>query len=687
MFKLLAPLLALLMAALPAGARAAATVTDEHTTASLLSATTGWTAGRPLRLGLRLQLAKDWHTYWSNPGDAGLAPDVTLSFDGAHPTPATLAFPSPRLLPTGPLMGYGYTGEVLLPFTATPPATAKSPLAIAVHAEWLVCAAVCVPESADLTLALPATPTSIPSASAPLFTAADAAIPRPSPFAASLSPAGLLRVAGAGLDPRSIAAAIFMPDTPGLIDQAAPQPLSVTADALTLALHPQPGLTATAPLTGVLAITDRSGAETDLLIHATRAAAPSYEAPPRQGLGRLLLLALAGGLVLNLMPCVFPILAMKAAALTRHGPDRPAGVRRSALLYTAGILVSFTAIGLVTIALRSAGSAAGWGFQFQSPAFVAATAWLLFAVGLNLSGLFEVGATLAGTGQHLAARGGALGDVMTGVLAVLVATPCTAPFMGAAVAAALSGPPATGLLIFLALGVGLALPPLALAAIPGAARLLPRPGAWMSLLRQALAFPMFAAAVWLFWVLSTEAGPPGILAGASGLLLIAFAGWLYGLLQRAPDWRRQTRGVLNIAALVSVLAALSILPGLRTSTSPQTTSFAGAEPFTPDRLAALQGQNRPVFVDMSAAWCVTCLVNERLALEPASVRAAFAAANVALLRGDWTARDAGITAFLHRFNRDGVPLYVYFPAHDATPRVLPQILTPGLVVSAITAPA
>ena len=442
MCKLFPALLAILLAALPpTAARAAATVTDSHTTATLLAATAGWTPGHPLRLGLRLQLAPDWHTYWSNPGDAGLAPEITVALDHAPASPAPLTFPTPRLLPTGPLMGYGYTGDVLLPFTVNPPA-GTAPLAIAVHAEWLVCAAVCVPESADLTLALPRNPQPTPSADAPLFAAADAAMPRPSPFNAALSPKGLLRITGTGIGPRSVARAVFIPDTPGLIDQAAPQPLAVTDGALTLALHPQPALAATTPLAGILVITDPSHAETALLIHATRAAAPvAYRAPPRPGLLRLLLLAVAGGLVLNLMPCVFPILAMKAAALTRHGADRPAGVRRSALLYTAGILAAFTAIGLVTIALRSAGSAAGWGFQFQSPAFVAATAWLLFAVGLNLSGLFEIGATLAGTGQHLAGRGGAFGDVMTGVLAVLVATPCTAPFMGAAVAAALSGPP------------------------------------------------------------------------------------------------------------------------------------------------------------------------------------------------------------------------------------------------------
>ncbi len=674
-------LLAGCLIAMLGGARAEppASATTGHARASLLAETTGWTRGQPLRLGLRLTLAPGWHTYWSNPGDAGLAPNVTVALGGGKPQAASLRFPAPHRLPTGPLMGYGYEGEVLLPFAVPPPA-ASGPLHAAVHADWLVCAAVCVPESADLALTLPQTPQPIPSADAAAFRHADLAMPRPSPFTASLSD-GTLRVAGDGLDRRSVAAAWFIPAAPGLIDQDAAQALSVADGALTLALHPQSGLSPHGTLSGVLAIRDQGGQETDLAITAPRGPPPPPMSPPAAGLPRLLLLALAGGLVLNLMPCVFPVLAMKAIALGRHGPGHRKQLRASALLYTGGILAAFLLIGILTLVLRSAGSEAGWGIQFQFPGFVAAIAWLLFAVGLNLMGLFEVGAGLAGAGQGLASRGGAFGDVMTGVLAVLVATPCTAPFMGAALAAALSGPKLAGLAIFLALGLGLAAPSLVLGFVPGASRLMPRPGAWMLVVRQVLAFPMFGAAVWLLWVLSEEAGPSGVLAGLSGLLLIGFGGWLHGLLQRTPPAGPRRRA-LDLVALAAVLAALSMLPGL----TPQSgiARADAADSFSPARLAALRHDGRPVFVDMSAAWCVTCLVNERLALAPAAVRSAFATSGITLLRGDWTRRDAGITGFLRHFGRDGVPLYVFFPAHDGAPRILPQILTPGLVLASIT---
>ncbi len=675
-------LLAGCLIAMLTGARAepTASATTGHARASLLAETTGWTQGQPLRLGLRLSLAPDWHTYWSNPGDAGLAPDVTVALNGGKPQPAALRFPAPHRLPTGPLMGYGYEGEVLLPFTIAP--DASGPLHVAVHADWLVCAAVCVPETADLALTLPQTPQAVPSADT-AFRHADLAMPRPSPFTASLSADGALRISGDGLDRRTVAAAWFIPASPGLIDQDADQGLSVTGGALTLHLHPQSGLSPHGTLSGVLAIRDQGGQETDLAVTAPRGDVPAPGSPSVSpaGLPRLLLLALAGGLVLNLMPCVFPVLAMKAIALGRHGPGKRGRLRASALLYTGGILATFLLIGILTLVLRSAGSEAGWGFQFQSPAFVTAIAWLLFAVGLNLMGLFEVGAGVAGAGQGLASRGGAFGDAMTGVLAVLVATPCTAPFMGAAVAAALAGPPLAGVAIFLALGLGLAAPSLVLGFVPGVSRLMPRPGAWMLVVRQILAFPMFGAAVWLLWVLSEEAGPSGVLAGLSGLLLIGFGGWLHGLLQRSPPAGPRRRA-LDLVAFAAVLAALSMLPGLTPARSGH--AAEAADSFSPARLAALRHDGRPVFVDMSAAWCVTCLVNERLALAPAAVRSAFASSGITLLRGDWTRRDAGITDFLRRFGRDGVPLYVFFPAHDGAPRILPQILTPGLVLASIT---
>ena len=403
---------------------------------------------------------------------------------------------------------------------------------------------------------------------------------------------------------------------------------------------------------------------------------------------RLLGFGFLGGMILNLMPCVFPVLAMKAMALARAAER--GRMRGLALSYTLGVLAAFAALGGALVAARAAGQSVGWGFQFASPAAVVGMALVLFAVGLNLSGVFEIGGRMGGLGQGLAARGGHAGSFFTGLLAVVVATPCTAPFMAAAIGGALAGPPAAGLAVFLAMGAGLAAPMALLAVAPGLGRLVPRPGRWMDLLRQALAFPMYAAAAWLVWVASTEAGPSGVLAAGIGLVLLGFAGWVLGLAQRGTgrSARRLGYGLATIGGVgtVAVLAWLAVAPAA--SAGPSATvagsvsaaEIPGAEPYSATRLAALRADGRGVFVDMTAAWCITCQVNQRIALSPARVRAAFAADRVAYLVGDWTRQDPAITAYLQAHGRDGVPLYVYYPPGGRTGEVLPQILTPGLVL-------
>jgi thiol:disulfide interchange protein len=330
------------------------------------------------------------------------------------------------------------------------------------------------------------------------------------------------------------------------------------------------------------------------------------------------------------------------------------------------------------LAARAAGTAAGWGFQFSSPMFVAAMTWVLFAVGLNLSGVFQVGGGLAGTGNGLTERHGVAGSFFTGLLAVLVATPCTAPFMGVAIAAGLAAPPAVTILVFSVMGLGLAAPYVALASMPGLARLMPRPGRWMEVLKQALAFPMYGAAAWLVWVVSQEAGSNGVLGTVVGVVLIGFAGWVFGATQAAE---MQPRRFGQAVAVISVLAALAVLSGISTvPAGASAESASNAEAFTPERLATLRAQGRPVFVNMTAAWCVTCLLNERVAIGTEQVRRAFAADDVTYLKGDWTRQDPAITEFLQQNGREGVPLYVFFPGSGGPPQVLPQILTEGEVL-------
>ncbi len=670
-------------------------VTSVRDTATLVSDSDTIGPGKPVRFGLLLRLRPTWHTYWRNPGDAGEAPTLAVTLTGAATGKAdAIDWPAPKRLPDGPLMSYGYTGDVLLPVSVTPAVGADQggkpdDVAVTAHAEWLVCAAVCVPEEGDFRLTLPAG-TPAPSSQAPLFARAAAARPIPSPFTATISPDGMLSLSGAGLSPQTVSDAWFIPDTPGVISQIAQQPLKVADGHLTLGLKPQDGFHAGAALGGIVVLRDAAGQESALSVAAkpggTSAAIPAAGAAPvaggmvSAGWPRLAVLAFLGGMILNLMPCVFPVLAMKALAVMRLGSEE-ARVK-SALAYMAGVLATFAALGAATLAVRNAGLSAGWGFQFQSEGFVAAICWLLFAVSFGMLGIFEL--PVIGAGQSLISRShGLISDFLTGLLAVLVATPCTAPFMGAAIAGALAAPPVFALSIFLSMGLGLASPYLLLAVIPGFGRLLPKPGAWMDLFRQILAFPILTTCVWLGWVLSRQGGGDATLILGAGLLALGFSGWL-AVTARARNTERTAR-LLRVAALLAALAPLALLPLLPASGPPSDgarTSASDTEVFSEQRLASLRAAGQPVFIDMTAAWCITCLVNERVTLGSTRVRDVFARHKVAYLKGDWTSRDSTITAFLRAHGRDGVPLYVYYPPHGEG-QVLPQILTPDLVAGAV----
>jgi thiol:disulfide interchange protein DsbD len=651
-----------LLAAGPVWALESAPVSSKRATATLVTEVDSVQPGVPFRVGLRLRLADGWHTYWKNPGDAGVAPELTIESATASP----IDWPTPRRVAEGPVMTYAYTGEVLLPVTVT-----TQTGILQAHAQWLVCKDICVPEEGDFALTLPIG-TTAPSAAEPLFRAHDRAVPRTSPWTAHIAPDGTLFVQGPELTPATVTDAWFIPEQANRIQDDAAQPLSVRDGGFTLALQPAAGFDPAAGVSGVLSVRDRAGMQTDVVIQAQAGPAPPPALPP---LPQVLAFAFLGGLILNLMPCVFPILAMKAVALVRAADPAHRG---HAVAYTAGVLVTFIGLAGALLVARAAGLAAGWGFQFASPMFVAAMAWLLLAVGLNLSGVFQIGAELAGAGSSLAARRGMMGSFFTGLLAVLVATPCTAPFMGVAIAAGLAAPPAVTVLVFAVMGLGLASPYVVLTSLPGAARVMPRPGRWMEVFKQALAFPMYGAAVWLLWVVSQEAGSDGVLITAAGGVLVGFAAWAFGAGQYAGFWARRLG---QAAALIAVLVAGVALHEIGAAAAEPASHAAGeAEAFSPDRLAALRAQGRPVFVNMTAAWCVTCLVNERVAISTTPVRQAFAASGVVYLKGDWTRQDPAITAFLRQNGRDGVPLYAFFPSGGGQPQILPQILTESEVL-------
>lgn len=395
--------------------------------------------------------------------------------------------------------------------------------------------------------------------------------------------------------------------------------------------------------------------------------------------------ALIAGVILNFMPCVFPVLSIKILSLTEHRAESPGRVRLHGIAYTLGTLVSFAILAGVLQALRAGGAEIGWGFQLQSPLMVAALAFILFALGLSLSGILSIGASLTRVGgSRLLQSGGLSGSFFAGALATLVATPCTAPFMGASIGYALVQPFAVGLLVFLALGLGLALPFLVLAFAPGLQRLLPRPGRWMETLKQFLAFPLYATVAWLVWVLSFQVGASGLLAALAGIVLIAFGAWSWRMSQQEEIvWRRVLQGMA--AASIAGVIALAAMIGLDRPAGASVevaSSKSPSEPFSQQKLDALLASGKPVFLNMTAAWCITCLVNERTALSTDAVRAAFAGKRIAYLKGDWTRRNPEITRLLERFGRSGVPLYVLYRS-GSEPVVLPQILTPSLVLDAL----
>lgn len=692
-----------LLAAVTSPAHATGPVATDHVRAELVAGAEAVRPGETIRIGIRKQIIPHWHTYWLNPGDSGLATTAEWTLpDGA--VAGDILWPAPDRIAVGPLMNYGYEGEVTLLTDIAVPAYAPVGGSFPIRAtvDWLVCEEICIPEQVELGLDLPVVAAGADAGPAhPAIAAAEARLPVDSPWTARFEASGdTLRLAldAAGLRRESIEDIWFYPNEWGVIAHAAPQQLSVEADRIVLRMTPgdafQPTL---ASLDGVLVVKERAGGQ--LLTQAltvsasagTVAGASGSVAGLSIGVGTALLFALLGGLILNLMPCVFPVLSMKALALVEQAGKQPAQVRLHGLAYTGGILLSFLALAGLLAALKAGGTAVGWGFQFQSPIFVLLLAYLLFAVGLSLSGVFTIGGSVAGVGANLAARGGYAGSFFTGVLAAIVATPCTAPFMGVAIGFALAASLPVLFAVFLALGLGLALPYVALSVWPPLLRLLPKPGLWMERFKQFLAFPMYGAAIWLVWVLSLQAGAEGVLTALGGMLLIGFAAWLYDVTRMSGGNARRIGGGLAALALVSAIG-WGIAAGSQAAPRTPATAEAGATETTPwesysrQKFEALRAEGRPVFLNFTAAWCITCLVNERVALNRPDVAEAFQTGDVTYLKGDWTNQDAEITAKLEEFGRSGVPLYVFYPAgRDSQPVVLPQLLTVDIVLGGIGA--
>lgn len=709
-------ILALLAAALvgATGARAEP-FRSERVEIDLVAQDRAAAPGRETVIGLRIRQQPGWHTYWRNSGDAGLPPELVWDLPPGWDFQGVV-WPAPGRMPEGggTLMTYGWEGEVILPLRLSVPADARGTAPIRLKATVLVCATICVPETAELSLDLPigvGAASNGPEGQAVMRTVSAAPVPEPSIRAAAALEGGRLKLAFAGPPLAAAAAdgAYFYPDRPGLIRHVAVQTIEKGPQGLTLTLEPAPGLTALAgPVTGVLTTPAGSwdvsaaagppppgasgqGAATPARLSSIEGGEDAAAAANEGGLGLplALLLALAGGLLLNLMPCVFPVLAMKAAALARH-IDEPGEGPREGLAFTAGVLTTFLALALALLAAKAAGQAAGWGFQLQSPFTIAALAMVMLGVGLNLSGVFHVGLSLQGAGS-LNRWSGALGAFLTGALAVVVAAPCFAPFMTEAVSFGLTHSALDAILVFLALGLGFAIPFLALSLAPGLAKRLPRPGPWMETLKQLLAFPMYAAAAWLAWVFAqqTGSGPLGLLLFAAVLLALAFH--LLGRAQAAQAEGRRAVVHYAFAALAVIAAGFTAAAGAAAppSAGRGVDGPAGLEAvaWSPEALAAARAEGRPVFVNFTAAWCVTCQVNERAALGGRRVRAAFEKTGAVYMVADWTRRDEVIAAELAAHGRAGVPLYLVYGTDGGEPAILPQLLGEDAVVRALEAAA
>ncbi|MGA8513309.1 MAG: thioredoxin family protein [Burkholderiaceae bacterium] len=705
---------------------AKAVVTTPQVRAELLAfAPDGVEPGKPVMVGLQITHKPEWHTYWKNSGDSGQPTDLQWTLP-AGVTAGEIVWPTPKKIPIGTLANYGYEGTVLLPVPLEvsqlfKPGLLANDLEVKLKAVWLVCKLECIPEEGEFAIKIPVKGST--ALSAPAFQAAQAASPREVPNLPTLGLNSSAQIAGDRLElsihhlpvaVRGKTLALF-PETPEVLHNAATlgkdwtqawkgavwtasMPLSAQRSnsprEMTLVLATEDGKEAYRVQAAVVGDWPKVAAAAQVspaLEAALKANAASQRAPVdasgvplngsgAQALGLLpaLLLALLGGMILNLMPCVFPVLAIKVMGFARHAGDRRAH-RLSGMAYTAGVVLSFVALGALMLVLRAGGEALGWGFQLQSPGVVAVLAGLFTLIGLNLLGVFELGHLLPSSVATLQAKNPQVDAFLSGVLAVAIASPCTAPFMGASLGFALGLPAWQALAVFAFLGIGMALPYLAASLLPAVARLLPRPGAWMEVFKKFMAFPMFATVAWLVWVLGQQSGIDGAAALLALLVALSMLVWALSLQGRA----RTVVATLSVAVCALLYGAIgsNVTQNLPES-APQAVAGSAWQPWEPGKVDQVLSQGQPVFVDFTAAWCVTCQLNKKTTLGRNEVLQDFAAKKVQLLRADWTRRDPAITAALSALGRQGVPVYVLYKPGSA-PMVMSEILSVTELRSAI----
>lgn len=651
-------------------------VKASHLKAELVSDHQDLKPGQRFKLALHFIPDDHWHTYWQNPGDSGLATSIDWTLpDGV--TAGAIQWPAPMAIAVPPLVNYGFEGPTILVSELTVPANYKnSQLVIKAKVDWLVCKEVCIPAEASFELNLPVTQTAIEARDyKKLFEQASQKQAKPVSLQGRYDVQNQ-KFSAAVQMPEDLKVSAFFVSAPELVDHAAPQEIE-WVDGELLLRQQKNTYFSQAPDRFDLVLNTVAGPVLLQLQHEGVPLASELSLADFSLLDWLgmLVLAAVGGLILNLMPCVFPVLSLKALSLV-NSKNSAQNTKAEALWYSAGVIISFVLLAALLLVFRAAGQAAGWGFQLQNPLIVGLLAYLLFILGLSLSGVMQLGIGWMSSGQQLTQKQGHKGSFFTGVLAVVVASPCTAPFMGTALGYAATQPALAALAIFAALGLGMALPFLLLAWWPGFAAMLPKPGLWMEKLKQWLAYPLYLSAVWLLWVYGRQQGLDAMALALVGLVLLGVACWLWGQQQL-----QQAGKVSRLIALLFVASSVALL-WYPQPAAQNLTKTDHAEVWSEQRLKQLVQQGKPVLVNMTADWCITCLVNERVALDTDSSKAAMALYNLTYLKGDWTNKDPAISAYLRQFQRDGVPLYVlYWPGQP--PEILPQILTPDSLRQAL----
>ena len=704
-----AGLMALLSLSLMGVSASALPADSGHARVELISDHISVTPGQTVRAALVLELDDHWHVYWKNAGDSGLPTEIIWD-DTSGVEAGDFSWPAPYPQPLDILMNYGYQDELILPFDLTIPEDAADSVTMTGLATFLICDDICIPEDAPIRLDLWISDTpELNTDRADVFNRVDAQLPIALDGDAVIDRSGApwklsveSDVVRAAFE-ADIESVRFFP-TDHQILHPPEQSVSIGEAGITLELQSAGRSRVPDAIEGVLVIEDTdanriafefTAPEGDVLAGTSGAAlagnaSEASSAAPLSFGGLMAILggALLGGIILNLMPCVLPVLFIKARSiLSLAGSDEMGVIRAHGLYYTAGVITCFLGFGAILVALRAAGESAGLGFQLQYPIVIAGLSILMFLLGLNMLGWFSFGGSLMGVGGNLAERGGHQGAFFTGLLAAFVGAPCIGPFLGAAVGAAVNQPLHIVLLVFFTLGLGMALPFLLVSLVPGIAKYLPKPGGWMERLKQFFAFPLFLTSVWLLWVLASQAGADAVALVCIASVFIVFAIWLIKMAPEKGTWRMASLGlalVVGLGALIIPARLLGTVEGY-TSTATAGGAHAGYDgEWSPQAVADLRSEGQGVLVDFTASWCVTCQVNKRTTLLTDRVQTALDDQNVALLIADWTSRDDQIGDELARHGRAGVPLYLYYAAGEETPAVLPQILSPSVVIESIS---